>query len=163
MERVPIIAAGEADWHVRIRAAGAAGATGAAHNIGDRKRCHLLTPAMTPAPRMVAPPPGVMSPSSPPGTENPQIDEGPPDNELVQPGRTCAKTRAHHKATAGAGPADHALYNQCPSPLPLPTCHAASFRSPRHTKRLWPRSTAQTGRMRPIKRSPGFKGRELSE
>ena len=162
---MPIIAAGEAALHVRIHAAGAAGASGAARITGDRKRFHLLTPAMTPAPRMVAPPPGVMSPSSPPGTENPQIDEGPPDNELVQPGRTRARTRAHHKATTGAGPADHALHNQRPpnSPLPLPTCHAASFRSPRHTKRLWPRSTAQTGRMRPIKSSPGFKGRELSE
>ena len=88
----------------------------------------VMTPVLTPAPPMM-PPPGMMSPSMPPGTENPQADEGPLDNELLQPERTRARTRAYHQATTAAGPADHALFNKrLPnSPPPLPTCHASEL------------------------------------
>ena len=109
----------------QVRAADAAGTTGAAGNTGDGNGLMM-------APPMVAPPPGVMSPSSPPVTKTPQIDDSPPDNELLQPGRTRVKTRAYHKATTVAGPADHALYNQHPpnSAPPLPTCHASERSGP---------------------------------
>ena len=97
----------------QIHAAGAAGATGAAG-------------------KLMPPPPGVMSPSSPPGTENPRADEGPLDNEFLQPGQTRARTRTYHQATATAGPADHALSNQHPpnSRPSLPTCHASELSEP---------------------------------
>ena len=39
-----------------------------------------VTPVMSLAPQMVPPPPGVMSPSSPPWTDNPQVDKVPPDD-----------------------------------------------------------------------------------
>ena len=55
----------------------------------------VMTPVVSPAPPMVLSPPGVMSSSSPAGIENPQVDVGPPDNELLQPGRTRAATRAY--------------------------------------------------------------------
>jgi len=95
-----------------------------------------MPPVMTPAPPEMPPTPGVMSPSSPPGAENPQIedDEGPPDNELLQPGRTRARTRAYHQASTGTSqPADHALFNQRPpnQPAPaLPTCDAGQLSEP---------------------------------
>ena len=92
----------------------------------------VITPVMTPTPPTVAPPPGVMPPSSPPGTENPYIDGSPPDSELLQPGRTRARTSVYHKATTAAGHADNALYNQRPSnsPPPLSTCHASKRLEP---------------------------------
>ena len=74
-----------------------------------------------------------MSPSSPAGIENPQVDEGPPDNELLQPGRTRAATRAFHQATATARPQDHALFNQRPSNQPtpaLPICDTSQLSGP---------------------------------
>ena len=63
---------------------------------------------------------------------NPQVDEGPLGNELLQPGQTLARTRAYHQATSAAGPADSALYNQRRpnSPPPLPTCHASKSLDP---------------------------------
>ena len=36
------------------------------------------------------------------GTDNHQVDEEPPNNELLQPGRTRARTTAYHQATATA-------------------------------------------------------------
>ena len=99
----------------------------------------VMTPVMTPAPPMVPPPPGVMSPSSPPD-RNPQVDEGHPANELLQPGRTRARTRAYHQASTSAPAADHAphsadhaLYNQPPpnEPAPpLPTFDASELSEP---------------------------------
>lgn len=89
----------------------------------------VMTLAMTPAP----PTPGVMSPSCPPETTNPQFHEGPPDNELLQPACTRVRTRAHHNATTAAGPADHAFYfNQRPnnSPPPLLTRNANELSEP---------------------------------
>ena len=82
---------------------------------------------------MVPPPPGVMSPSSPAGIDNPQVDEGPPDNELLQPWRTHAATRAYYQATATVRPQDHALFNQRPSKQltpALPTCDASQLSEP---------------------------------
>ena len=54
-----------------------------------------VTPVLATVPPEMTP---VMSPSSPPGTDNPQVDEPPPDNELLQPGRTRARTRVYHQA-----------------------------------------------------------------
>ena len=73
-----------------------------------------------------------MSQAYPPGTEHRQNDEGLQDNELLQPRRTCARTRAYHKATTAAGPADHVLYNQDPpnSPPPRPNGHASELSKP---------------------------------
>ena len=91
-----------------------------------------VTPEMTPAPPEVPPPRGVMLPSSPPGVENPQAEdaEDPPDNELLQPGRTRARTRAYHQASTTARPADHAVFNQAPPKQPavaLSTCDASQL------------------------------------
>ena len=88
----------------------------------------VMTPVMSPAPLMVPPPPGVIQPSSPPGTDNPHVDHGPPDNELLQPGRTRARTRAYHQAPTTARSIDHAIYNQ-PTPV-LPTCDASQLSEP---------------------------------
>ena len=138
MERVPIIAAGldtgtatapearEADWHVRYVPPAPQVQPVPPVTPAMATAPSVMTPVMTSAPPMVAPPPGAMSPSSPPGTENPQIDESRLDSEFLQPGRTRARTKAYHKATTAAEPAEHALYNQRPpnSPPPLPACHA---------------------------------------
>ena len=81
------------------------------------------------------PPHGVMSPSSPPGTDNPQVedDKALPKNEILPPGRTRARTRAYHQASTMSRPADHALFNQRPpnqhAPV-LPTCHAGQLSEP---------------------------------
>ena len=77
---------------------------------------------------MVPPQTGVMPPSSPAGINNPQVDEGPPDNELLQPGRTRAATRVYRQATATARPPDHALFNRC-TPA-LPTCDTSQLSEP---------------------------------
>ena len=94
-----------------------------------------MPPAITPAPQETPPPPGVMSPSSPPGAGNPQgeDDEAPPDNELLQPGWTRARTWAYHQASTTARPTDHALINYRPpnQPVPaLPTCGAGQPSEP---------------------------------
>ena len=92
-----------------------------------------VTPVMPPSTPMVPSPPGVMSPSSPPGTDNPQVDEPSADNELLQPGRTRVRTRAYHQPTATALPADDEIFNQRPpnQPTPvLPTCDASQFSEP---------------------------------
>ena len=83
---------------------------------------------MSPAPPMVASPTGVMPSSSPGGNDNPQVDEGPPDNEVLQPGRTRAATRAYRQATATARLPDHTLFNQR-TPA-LPTCDASQLSEP---------------------------------
>ena len=100
----------------------------------------VTTAVMTPAPSIVPLPPGGMPPPSilppsppPPGTENLQVDEDPPDNELLQPGRTRWRTRANHPATTAARSADHALLNQRRpnqrTPV-LPTCKASELSEP---------------------------------
>ena len=75
-------------------------------------------------------PPGVTLPSSPPGAENPQIedDEGPPDNKFLQPGWTRARTRAYHQASNTTQPADHALFNQRPPNQPVPALQTCETR-----------------------------------
>ncbi|CAN0469943.1 unnamed protein product, partial [Laminaria digitata] len=83
-------------------------------------------PVMTPAPPMVPPPPGVMSPSSP-LDRNLLVDEGHPANELLQPGRTRARTRAYHQASTSAHTADHALLQPAPAQRTSP--------SPAHLRR----------------------------
>ena len=88
----------------------------------------MMTPAMSPSPPMVAPPTGVMPPSSPGGNGNHQVDEGPPDNKLIQPGRTRAATRAYRQAAMTARPPDHAQFNQ--PPQALPTCDASQLSQP---------------------------------
>ncbi|CAN0098402.1 unnamed protein product [Laminaria digitata] len=95
----------------------------------------VMTPVESLTPPMVMSPPEVMSPSSPLGIDNPQVDEGPPDNELLKPGRTRARTKAYHQASTAArsAPADHALFNQRPpnQPTPaLPTCAAHELPEP---------------------------------
>ena len=87
----------------------------------------VMTPVMSPVPPMVPPPPGVMPPSSPAGIDNPQVDEGRPDNEILQPGQTRAAPRAY-RATASARLPDHALFNQR-TPA-LPTCDASQLSKP---------------------------------
>ena len=86
-----------------------------------------MTPVMSPAPPMVPPQTGVMPPSSP-AEIDPQVYEGPPDNELLQPGRTRAATRVYRHATATARPPDHALFNQR-TPA-LPTCDVGQLSEP---------------------------------
>ena len=86
----------------------------------------VITPVVRPAPPMVPPPTGVMSPPSLPETENPQVDEGLSDNQLLQPGRTRSRTRAYHRASTSAPSAewgvsaDHALCHQPPPNEPAP-------------------------------------------
>ena len=58
----------------QVRAASAADATGAEGNAGDNNGTICMTPVLTPAPPMVAPPAGEMSPSFLPGTKTPQIN-----------------------------------------------------------------------------------------
>ena len=88
----------------------------------------VMTQLMSPVPPMVPPPLGVILPSSPAGIDDPQVDTPPPDNELLQPGRTRATTRACRQATATARPPDHALLNQC-TPA-FPTCDASQRSEP---------------------------------
>ena len=57
-----------------------------------------------------------------------QVDEGSPDNELLQPGRNRAATRAYRQTTATARPPDHALFNQY-TPA-LRTCDASQVSEP---------------------------------
>ena len=91
----------------------------------------VMTPVVSPAPPMVPPPPGMM-PSSPAGIENPQFDEGPPDNELHQPvDNTCGNEGVYHHA----GATGHALFNQ--STPALPNCEASQF-SESHTASSYP-------------------------
>ena len=58
----------------------------------------VMTPVKTPVPPIVPPPASEFPPSPPPpGTGNPQVDEDPQDNELLQPGRTLSRTMACHQ------------------------------------------------------------------
>ena len=171
MERVPITAAGldtgtiaapeawEADWHVR-HVSPVLPVTPVMATMPS-----MMTPIMTPAPPMVAPPPGVMLPSCPPGTEKTQIDESPPDNELLQPGRTRGRTRTYHKAVTAARSADHAFYIQRPPNSPPPRSNLPCERvfGARDVPRLWTRSTMQPGCVRSLRSFLGFKGRGVSE
>lgn len=61
---------------------------------------------MTPPPPILTLAPGVMSPSSRPETENPQVDDGLPDNQLLQQRRTRSRTRTYHSASTSAPSAD---------------------------------------------------------
>ena len=84
----------------------------------------VMTPVVSPAPPMVPPPPGMM-PSSPAGIENPQFDEGPPDNELHQPWTTHAATRACTTMLELL-----ATHSSTSPPLLCQTARRANFRSP---------------------------------
>ena len=77
---------------------------------------------------MVAPPTRVMPPSSPGGNDNPQVDEPPPDNELLQKGRTRAVTRAYRQTATTARPPNLEPFNQ-PSPA-LASCDARQLSQP---------------------------------
>ena len=82
---------------------------------------------------MIPPPSTLQPPPPPPGTENPQVDKGPPDNELLQPGRMRSRTRACHLTITTAGPSDHALFKQRPPNKPisaLPTCNESELSKP---------------------------------
>ena len=124
----------------------------------------VMTPVLTPAPPMM-PPPGMMSPSMPPGTENPQADEGPLDNEL------CSRNghvRGRELTTRRRLLQDQLTMLSSTSayptaPLPCQPAMRASFQSPPRTKRLWTRRTRRTGCIRSIRSYLGSNGRELSE
>ena len=95
-----------------------------------------MAPVMTPAP------PGLMSPSSPPGTENPQIDVSVRDSELLQPQRHArGRERITKRRLLPRQPTIPFTTSTYPTaPLPYQPAVRARFRSPPHTKRLRTRS-----------------------
>ena len=95
-----------------------------------------MAPVMTPAP------PGLISPSSPPGTENPQIDVSLRDSELLQPRRHArGRERTTKRRLLRGQPTMPSTTSAHPTaPLPYQPAMRASVRSPRHTKRLRTRS-----------------------